>query len=54
MEYPHWVMVIGACLVAVGFIGLAFYKNTNAEKNAEKENKDTEEEIPPSAKHRPF
>ena len=50
MEYPHWFMVIGACLVAVGFIGLAFYKN----KNAEKENNDTEEEIPPSAKHRPF
>ena len=27
MEYPHWLMVVGACLVVVGFIGLAFRKN---------------------------
>jgi LPXTG-motif cell wall-anchored protein len=35
MEYPYWLMVAGACLVAVGFVGLAFRKN------------DTEEEVPP-------
>jgi DNA-directed RNA polymerase alpha subunit len=27
MEYPHWLMVAGAALVVVGFIGLAFHKN---------------------------
>jgi hypothetical protein len=27
MQYPHWLMVAGACLVLVGFIGLAFHKN---------------------------
>src|ERR1700682_1990859 len=27
MEYPHWLMVAGAVLVVVGFIGLAFHKN---------------------------
>jgi hypothetical protein len=30
MEYPHWLMVAGAVLVVVGFIGFAFHKN-NAE-----------------------
>ncbi|WMT78757.1 DNA-directed RNA polymerase subunit alpha C-terminal domain-containing protein [Bradyrhizobium sp. Ash2021] len=27
MEYPHWLMVAGAVLVVVGFIGLAFRTN---------------------------
>jgi len=27
MEYPHWLMVAGAVLVVVGFIGLALQKN---------------------------
>jgi len=27
MEYPHWLMVAGAILVAAGFIGLAFHRN---------------------------
>jgi len=26
-EYPHWMMVAGAILVATGFIGLAFHRN---------------------------
>ena len=26
-EYPHWMMMAGAILVALGFIGLAFRKN---------------------------
>ena len=30
MQYPHWLMVAGAALVAIGFIGLAFHKS-NAE-----------------------
>ena len=28
MQYPHWVMVAGACLLLVGFIGLAFRRNS--------------------------
>ena len=24
MEYPYWMMVVGAVLVALGFIGVAF------------------------------
>jgi hypothetical protein len=31
MEYPHWLMVAGAVLVVVGFIGFAFHRN-NAER----------------------
>lgn len=30
MQYPHWLMVAGAVLVVVGFIGFALHKN-NAE-----------------------
>jgi hypothetical protein len=26
-EYPHWMMLAGAILVAAGFIGLAFHRN---------------------------
>jgi hypothetical protein len=31
MEYPHWLMVAGAVLVVLGFIGFIFHKNKNAE-----------------------
>jgi hypothetical protein len=31
MEYPHWIMVTGAVLVVLGFIGLIFHKNKNPE-----------------------
>ncbi len=31
MEYPHYLMIAGAILVAFGFIGFAFGKNRNAE-----------------------
>ena len=27
MQYPHWLMVAGAVLVVVGFIGFALHKN---------------------------
>ena len=30
-EYPHWMMMAGAILVALGFIGLAFRRNRNVE-----------------------
>ena len=26
-EYPHWMIMIGAILVALGFIGVAFRQN---------------------------
>ncbi len=29
MEYPHWLMVAGAVLVAFGFIGFVFSQNRN-------------------------
>jgi hypothetical protein len=27
MEYPHWMIVAGAVLVVLGFIGVAFRQN---------------------------
>jgi hypothetical protein len=27
MQYAHWLMVVGAVLVVVGFIGFALHKN---------------------------
>ena len=30
MEYPHWLMVVGAVLVVIGFIGFAFHRNNAA------------------------
>jgi LPXTG-motif cell wall-anchored protein len=33
MEYPHWMMVAGAVLVALGFIGLVFRRNRNGPAN---------------------
>ncbi len=33
MGYPHWLIVAGAILVAIGFIGLAFRRNRNVEPN---------------------
>ena len=35
MEYPHWLMVAGAVLVVLGFIGFAFSKNINVERDHE-------------------
>jgi LPXTG-motif cell wall-anchored protein len=29
MQYPHWLMVAGAVLVAIGFIGFVFRQNKN-------------------------
>src|ERR1700738_4486528 len=35
MQYPHWLMVAGAVLVAIGFIGLAFRRNRDGERDHE-------------------
>jgi hypothetical protein len=32
-EYPHWMILAGAILVAAGFIGLAFDRNRNGPVN---------------------
>ena len=29
MEYPHWLMIAGAVLVAFGFVGFGFSQNKN-------------------------
>jgi hypothetical protein len=42
MQYPHWLMVTGAVLVALGFIGLVFSKG-----RAESAEDDLEEVAPP-------
>jgi len=31
MQYPHWLMVAGAVLVVLGFIGFIFHRNQNPE-----------------------
>ena len=41
LEYPHWMMVIGAALLAFGFIGYVFNQNKNGSSD------------PPKAKERP-
>ena len=28
-EYPHWMMMAGAIIVALGFMGFAFHQNRN-------------------------
>ena len=35
LQYPHWLMVAGAVLVVLGFVGLAFRQNRNAEADRE-------------------
>jgi DNA-directed RNA polymerase alpha subunit len=49
MEYPHWLMVAGAVLVVVGFIGLAFRKDKTepAENNLKQEAAAHDEQNPP-------
>jgi hypothetical protein len=35
MQYPHWMIVAGAVLVVLGFIGFAFRQNRNIESDHE-------------------
>jgi hypothetical protein len=35
MQYPHWLIVTGAVLVVLGFIGFAFRQNRNVEPDHE-------------------
>jgi hypothetical protein len=34
VQYPYWLMVAGAVLVLLGFIGFAFSRNRNAVTDA--------------------
>jgi hypothetical protein len=38
MQYPHWIMVAGAALVALGFIGLALRQKRDPELDHEQAN----------------
>jgi LPXTG-motif cell wall-anchored protein len=40
---PHWLMIAGAALVALGFLGLVFARNKQAATNP-----DSELNVPPS------
>jgi hypothetical protein len=33
MQFPHWLMIAGALLVVLGFIGLAFHRSMNGPDN---------------------
>jgi hypothetical protein len=48
MQYPHWLMVVGAVLVVVGFIGFAFQKD-NAETVENNKTSPTDEPNHPPA-----
>ena len=38
MDYPHWLMIAGAVLVAFGFVGFAFSQNKNESESRERLN----------------
>jgi LPXTG-motif cell wall-anchored protein len=50
MQYPHWLMVAGAVLMVLGFIGFAFRKNNAGpvENNPEQPN----DEVNPARRER--
>jgi len=45
MQYPHWLIVAGAVLVVLGFIGFIFHRNQNPEpaKNNPEQTSPTDE-----------
>jgi hypothetical protein len=46
MGYPHWLIVAGAVLVALGFIGFAFHKNKNPDTAEDNPKKTSSSPIP--------
>jgi hypothetical protein len=46
MQYPHWMMLAGAALVAVGFVGFAFRKSSAASDEDDSEQRSPTEEPP--------
>jgi hypothetical protein len=37
IELPHWLMIGGALLIAIGFLGLAFTRNKEVATNPDSE-----------------
>jgi hypothetical protein len=47
---PHWLMIAGAVLVAIGFLGLAFTRDTQAAANPDPEPPVPHPQVPPLPK----
>jgi hypothetical protein len=54
MQYPHWLMVAGAILVALGSVGFAFrQKRDHQEENGDEwERVNDEDQAPTRVRHR--
>jgi hypothetical protein len=47
IELPHWLMIGGAILIAMGFLGLAFTRNKEAATNPDSEPPAPRSKMPP-------
>ena len=47
IELPHWLMIGGAILTAMGFLGLAFTRNKEIATNPDSEPPAPRSEMPP-------
>ena len=58
LEYPHWLMIAGAILIAMGFLGLVFTRNKQAATKSDSEPPVPRPQMPPlpslldSSRHR--
>jgi len=50
MELPHWLMIAGAILIAMGFLGLALTRNKEAAMNPHPEPPAPLRKMPPLPK----
>jgi hypothetical protein len=47
IELPHWLMIGGAILTAIGFLGLAFARNKEVATNPDSEPPAPRSKMPP-------
>jgi hypothetical protein len=47
IELPHWLMIGGAILIAIGFLGLAFTRNKEVATNPDSEPPAPRSKMPP-------
>jgi hypothetical protein len=47
IELPHWLMIAGAILIAMGFLGLVFTRNKQAATNPDSEPPVLPPQMPP-------
>ena len=47
IELPHWLMIGGAILIAIGFLGLAFTRNKEVATTADSEPPAPRSKMPP-------